>query len=749
MRRLMWFAVGFAAACVIGVYIFSGLWLLLPALLFILFGAALLFWKPVGAKIAAWVLFGCAIGFGWLVCHDQMYLADAKAVDGQTVQLRVCISDHSRELNYGITADGEVTLKGKIYRVRIYLNDALTLAPGDVVEGKFSLRYTAAGGAQESTYHPGKGIFLLAYSKDTPVVTRCDQTPARFFPADLRRSIIELLNAVFPEDALGFARALLLGDSSLLTYEIDTAFQTSGIRHVIAVSGLHVSILFALVYLLSGKRRFLTALLGIPALLLFAAVAGFTPSITRACIMQGLMILALLLNKEYDPPTALGFAVLVMLVANPLTITSVSFQLSVGCMIGIFLFSGRISGYLLDEKRLGRIKAKTVKGRLVRWLVGSASVTLGAMAVTTPLCAWYFGCVSLIGMITNLLTLWVVSFIFYGIMAACILGAIWLPIGKVVAVCIAWPIRYVLTVAKVLGTLPFAAIYTRSIYTILWLIVCYVLLAVFLLCKEKRPRLFTCCVIVTLLLSMFASWAEPQMDNYRMTVLDVGQGQCILLQSGNKRYLVDCGGDSDTGAADAAAELLLSQGVNTLDGLILTHYDSDHAGGVMPLLSRIRVKTMYLPDIADDGIVRNTLTKVYEDKICWVRSNTVIGSDQMKLSLIPGKEHDDENESGMCILFQTENCDILITGDRNSTGERELLEQAEIPELEILIAGHHGSKSSTGFELLYATSPETVAISVGADNRYGHPAREMLNRLKLFGCEVRRTDKEGTILFRG
>lgn len=749
MRRVMWFSIGFAAACVVGVYLFSGHWLLLSALLCLLFGGVLLFWKPTLTKIVGWILLGSAIAFGWLVCYDHMYLADAKTLDGQTVDLSVTIADHSYDTAYGIISDGQVTLNEKPYQVRIYLDKMQPLAPGDRVEGRFLLRYTADGGKQEATYHQGKGIFLLAYSKNEPVVTRSTQTPVRFFASDLRKGIIAVLDAVFPEDTLGFARALLLGDSSLLTYEIDTAFQVSGIRHVIAVSGLHVSILFALVYLLCWKRRILTALLGLPALLLFAAVAGFTPSITRACIMQGLMILALLLNKEYDPPTALGFAVLVMLICNPLTITSVSFQLSVGCMVGIFLFSGRISGYLLNEKRLGSAKGKSAKARLTRWFVGSVSVTLSAMAVTTPLCAWYFGSVSLIGIVTNLLTLWVISFIFYGIMAACIFGAIWLPAGKTIALCIAWPIRYVLIAAKTLSSLPFAAVYTSSIYIVYWLIVSYVLLAVFLWSKEKRPLLFGCCVIVTLLLSITASWAEPLMDNYRMTVLNVGQGQCILLQSGNKRYLIDCGGDNDAVAADAAAELLLSQGVHTLDGLILTHYDGDHVGGVVGLLSRVSAKKLYLPDIEDDGEVRSTLTAAYGDTISWIRSNTVIDANQAKIYLFPGKEREAGNENGICVLFQAENCDILITGDRNSAGERLLLEQAEISELEILVAGHHGSKSSTSLALLEATSPETAVISVGADNRYGHPTQEVLNRLKLFGCQVWRTDLDGTILFRG
>jgi competence protein ComEC len=106
------------------------------------------------------------------------------------------------------------------------------------------------------------------------------------------------------------------------------------------------------------------------------------------------------------------------------------------------------------------------------------------------------------------------------------------------------------------------------------------------------------------------------------------------------------------------------------------------------------------------------------------------------------------NESGICVLFQTENCDILITGDRGELGEMLLLQQRSLPELEVLVAGHHGSAGSTSERLLAHTNPETVVISVGENNSYGHPAEAMLERLKVTGCEIFRTDLDGTILYR-
>ena len=743
MRWLMWFTVGFAAACAAGVYLEVGIILAVAAVIAI----PLFFLQSRFAKITAVLLLGLSFGSLWLYGHDSLYLQAAKQYDGQTVTAEAVISDYSYQTDYGIAVDADIRLSGKQFRVRIYISGAESLSPGDIVRGDFRIRLTTDDSIQGGTYHQGDGIFLLAYVYEDIDVQPAETIPPKYIPAVLRREIAELIDNAFPQDTMAFARALLLGDSSQLTYEQDNAFKISGIRHVIAVSGLHVSILLSFVFLLSGRRRVITTLLGIPLLILFAAVAGFTPSVLRACIMQGLMLLALLFDKEYDPPTALAFAVLTMLAVNPLTITSVSFQLSAGCLIGIFLFYQRIYQYLCVK--LGAVKGKTVKVRLLRWLCASVSVTLSATIATTPLSAFYFGTISLSGVLTNLLTLWIVSFIFYGIIAVCAFGAV-LPTAAVfLAGLVSWPIRYVQFMAKILSSSVFSAVYTCSIYIVVWLILCYCLLAVFLWSKKKRPVLLLGCVLAGLVAALALSWLEPRFDSYRVTVLDVGQGQSILIQSEGKSFLVDCGGDSDEMVADKVAATLLSQGITRLDGLILTHYDTDHAGGVVPLLTRIETDTLYLPDIPDDNHIRDALEDKYGQQITWIREDTVISGEIMKLSIFPGKVTATDNENCQCVLFQANNCDILITGDLSANSEQTLINRVSLPKLELLVAGHHGSASSTSFSLLKATMPETVAVSVGKNNYHGHPSEEVLFRLRLFGCNVLRTDINGDLIFRG
>ena len=731
MRKLLWFALGFGLACGYGAYLAPES-LTLPMIIAAVIGV---FAAVKSRKLGPVVLLclGCVLGLCWFGAYERFYLQSAISADGTEVTGTVTVSDYSYETDYGVAADGILELEGKAYQIRIYVNEETALSPGDRVTGTFRLRYTP-GGLEEATYHGGNGMFLLGYPKGEVEITEGNSDG--FLPAVLARTVKDRLRELLPSDVFAFAQALLLGDSTELSYEVDTAFQLSGIRHIIAVSGLHVMILYSLLSAVTFRNKWLTALLCLPLLVLFAAMAGFTPSVVRACIMVGLMILAQIFRREYDPPTSLAFAALVMLVLNPLVVTSVSFQLSVGCVAGIQLFSGQLNDWHLGK--LGAGKGRGLRMLLKRWLASSVSVTLGAMSLTTPLSAYYFGAVSLIGVVTNLLTLWVVNFVFNGLIVISSVSWLSMEIALWLAPVVIWPIRFVLKIADILGSFPLAAVYTASPYIVIWLVFVYLLLAVFLLSRRKRPWILTCCGTLGLCLALLASWAEPMLDGVRVTMLDVGQGQSILLQSQGKTFLVDCGGDSGEDAADAVAETLLSMGITRLDGIIITHGDRDHAGGLPNLLTRIETDMLFLPSSVESAPDNAFL--VEQDEIL------TYGNTEIRIfGPIGGENH---NENSLCVLFQTENCAILITGDRSSLGELVLVHDYDLPDVDLLVAGHHGSQNSTSELLLETVKPEVVFISVGKDNPYGHPAQALLNRLEEFGCRVYRTDLNGTLIFR-
>ncbi len=738
MRILMWFAAGFSAACGLGAYLY-GQYLPTLAVLALLVSIGLFLFrgKPF-VRITAIAALGLCVGICWFLGFDRCTLRDARSVDGQICGLTVTALDYSTETEYGCGFTGEVRLGSHNYDVRVYLHSGETVQPGDLVNGQFLLKIHITPG-EKPDYLSGNGIYLTAHQRSDGVQILSGTVQWRHYPQILRQKLLDILDKCIPGDAAGFAKALLLGDTSGIDYATDRAFQTTGISHVIAVSGMHVSILFSLLYVISGRHRLITAVLGIPVILVFAAVAGWTPSIVRAAIMQCLFIMALLLDRDYDPLTALGFAGLIMLLENPMVITSVSFQLSFACMVGIFLFYIPLQTFLLGKwKHCALRKA----------VAASAAVTISAMVFTTPLTALYFGSVSLIGVVTNLATLWLISIIFYGLIAVCTVYFLSSALAAALGGLLDAPIRMVLATAKLLSGVPLAAVYTESVYITVWLVFSYGLFFIHLLKRKKQTVLLSALAALGLCLSLCFSWAEPLLFECQVTAVDVGQGQCILLQSRGKTFLVDCGGSYGPTAADRAVRVLRSQGIGRLDGVILTHYDSDHTGGVEYLLQEIDTCSLYLPYTEDPDGVGMHLEEISGKTGTYISQDTVLSFGDTKLTVFAPISYESGNESSMCILFQTKNCDILITGDRGTQTERILLEHHDLPKLEVLVVGHHGAKTSTGQELLEKTVPEYAIISVGEENSYDHPAEETLERLRAFGCKILRTDSLGTVRFR-
>lgn len=745
MRILMWFTIGFAAACALGTYFWLGSALLLFALVGVAgFAACMALRKHEACRRAAMVFVGFTLGIVWTFGYDAVYVRPVRQLDGQTVQLEVTASTYSWDTAVASAVDGRITLNGKDYTVRIYLKEPMQLEPGDGLRMKGTLRLTTDGGESEPTYHRSNGILALCYQKGELERFEGELTPqVRWdrFTQNIRRRVTGCIDEVFSANSAALAKALLIGDRSDIDYELSTAFKLSGISHIIAVSGLHVSMLYALVFWLSGSRRSLLALLGIPITVLFMAVAAFSPSVTRAGLMQILMILALCIDREYDPPTALSFSVLIMLVLNPLVSSSVGFQLSVGSVCGIFLFSEPLRQWLL--LRIPGGKNDRLKGLRSAIAVG-ISTTLSAQVMTAPLVAAYFHVVSLVGVFTNLAVLWAVNWIFWGVIAVCLIGLLWLAPAKLLAWVVSVPIAYVIAAAKLFAGIPLSAVYVTGVYMILWLVLAYLLILT--IPMHRRPLFSGAIGLIGLCLALLLSWGEPALHEHWVTVLDVGQGQCVVLRSGENTFVVDCGGDYAEDAADICADYLLSIGVSRIDGLILSHYDADHSAGAPYLMSRIDVDRLFLPP--GEAEETASILAATDGEIIWVEQDLHITAPTAEISLFAPGFASSSNERSVAVLFQTENCDTLITGDMSVLREQLLLRRAGLPDLELLVVGHHGSSTSTSEELLEELQPEYAVISVGKDNPYDHPSQEVLQRLYKAGCTVYRTDQMGTVQFR-
>ena len=733
MRYLFWTAAGFAVSCGFYAWGLPFVWIPLAAAVLAVLVQAV---RKKRYRLPLTLLAGLLAGILSCRLFDASVMERIRVLDGQTMELTVTVCSEVRETSGGQSVDGRVSVGGRAYSARIYLRGREAV-PGDTLRGAFRVSCVERGSA-----FLGKGIFLILSQTGKAESVPGGKANLRVWGEALREKTKAMICRVIPESGQPLARGLFLGDTSQLDYPLETALRVSGIRHAVAVSGMHLSILFSLIFLFAGKRRLLTVLLCLPVLVSFAAMVGFNIPVSRALIMMLLFLLALLIGREYDGLTALGVAVMLILWDNPYRITAVGFQLSVGGVLGILLFSRGIL------RKLRGFFSGRDPGRVMSFALAAVATAVGALVFTTPISAYHFGCVSLIGVVTNLLLTLPISLAFYSIFTACIAGWVFLPLGKALGFLTGGLLALIRNMAQVLARLPFAAVYTQSPYIVLWLVAAYLLLGIWFAVGRKRGAAFAAAAVVLLWAAVVASWWVPAAAEYEALVLDVGQGQCILLQSGSRAFLVDCGGDYGDSTADLAAETLLSRGIQRIDGVILSHPDRDHCGGAAYFLTRVQADAVFLPNNDGAAALAEELKETGGTaSIFLAEEDFLLETESCKLTVFVPQNAASSNESSLCVLFQTENCDILITGDLTAEGERALLRRTELPHLTALVVGHHGASTSTCDALLQATTPETAVISVGK-NSYGHPREDVLERLETWGCRVMRTDQNGTIRLR-
>lgn len=738
MRKLAIFSCAFAVAAA------AYVWLLPPKIALLCVAVlgivtALLFLKRspmiIRARIACIAI---SIGLLWSWGYEQLKIAPMRVLCGEDVTVTATLSGYPEETNYGCRV--ETSIAGGT--MLLYLDDDyMWLKPGDQITLRAEVADVSWGsGESQNLYFQAKDISLLAFQNDAPSITAADEIPTKYLPTHWAHLITQRITRLFPSDTEGFMRALMMGDKSGISYSVQNQMSITGLAHVFSVSGMHVSLLVGFFTMLLSRKRF-AAVCGIVAMFVFAAMLGFSPSVTRAVIMNTILLLAPILKRENDPATTLSFALLVILLGNPWAIASLSLQLSFLAMAGIFLFAAAINEKIA---KYNPCKEGTFFCSFFRAGALSVATSLSATILTMPLMAVTFGSVSVIAPLSNLLLLNLVSLLFTAGFAILFAGVI-TPLAVALGWLAAWPIRLVLLAVHWLSQIPFAAVYTDSEYVVMWLIFVYLMLAVFLIfSNERKLRHLLLALAAALFCAIgFSMLDEPQSS---FTMLDVGQGQSILAQHGNFTAMVDCGGDSGDADGEYAARRLLMRGHRQLDVLILTHYDDDHTCGFEQLLDRVEIEYLFVPDISDDsGRKEEILLAAQEEQVsvCFVTQDMTIETDGAKIEIMMPVSDSSDNE-GLCALMSLGECDILITGDMGIESEYRLLQTHQLPQLQVLVAGHHGSKYSTSEILLERTKPQTVLISVGK-NAYGHPSQQVLQRAAAIGAEVYRTDLCGDI----
>lgn len=694
------------------------------------------------------------LGFLWSGCYGFIFRTPAHALAGQTHTYTLEVKEFPRETTYGASI---VTIlqTDECLRHTVYLyagTDALTLQPGDRFTATVKLSRSDLRRGENYDYHQSRGIYLIGNVQgDFTLLVRPSTISPQYWPQWAAKAIKESIQALFPEDLSGFFTALLTGDKSFLPNGLYAALRRSGVAHIVAVSGLHLSFLSGLLSLLIRRRNGFTVVFQILVLFFFAAMAGNSYSSLRAAFMASALIIAPLAGRENDSFTTLSAALLVLLILCPYSVTSISLQLSFAALLGIILLTEKLSDSLLSVFPTQKFSGKSLLYRFRVLLFGTVAASLGAMLYTLPLVAIHYRSVSLVALLTNLLTLLAVSAAFVLGLFAAFLGTILPAAGGFIAWWAAWPAKWVLWVTRGISRWPFASLPLLSGYLILWFIIAYGIFLLWLFSSGRvRPWIPSATLFLTLCIALFVQAYPFHTGQLTVTVFDVGQGSATLLYSKGHAVLVDCGGNKDN-AGDIVADLLQSLGLSQLDALILTHYDSDHTNGVSELMERLQISRVFLPDVAADSESRSQMLTLCKKHSCNVDllyrkdSNLCFGEATANIYIPMGNAS--SNLAGLSVLCSAGDFDLLITGDMDAVTERRLIKYKEIPDIELLVVGHHGSKSACSSELLERTRPEMAVISVGY-NSYGHPADQTLARLVSVNCAIYRTDLMGSLTFR-
>ena len=740
MRVLATFAGSFALGIFLAQYLIPAEWLLpCGAAAFVLAFGRLFLRNDWGRRVLlVGVGLTLAFGYDWLYIRQVQQPMEALAGTDREVVMTLC--DYAVPTDYG--AKATVRLEGLPGKA-VYYGTAglLELEPGQTVTDLVHLESASRIRDDDVTSFTSKGVFLLAYRRGEATYGAGSSGSPRWWPVRMGHAMRGKISAIFQGDTAGFLTAILTGDKSGLSEEGAAALSEAGVYHILAVSGMHCGFLLALVTFLTGRHRHrLTALCALPLLAFYAALTGGSPSVLRACVMLAFLLAAPIFHRDSDGPTALFSALFLILLANPFAAASISLQLSFAAMAGILFLTSRLYRLLLNGRK---------GNRLTRFLAAGFSATMGALVFTAPLSGWHFGTLTLISPLSNLLCLWAASGVFLLGLLTVLIGFVCMPLAKLIAVVPTILARYILTVAGLLAKIPYHAAYFANPYLKYWLIFVYLLfLAAWLHRKAPRRKYALAAVLACLTLGLTVKLGEWRYHaDLDVKVLDVGQGQCVLLASGGEFTLVDCGsGNSWYSSGEIASQHLRAMGCRKLDRLILTHYDSDHINGVRSLLARMAVDTLLVPELADNGPGSEILelARAHGVALKAVEDEMNLSAGRTVLTVLPPVGEGEDNERGLSVLASAGEEDILITGDMDGATECKLLETHDLPDIEVLVAGHHGSKYSTSNDLLDALAPETACISVGS-NSYGHPADETLRRLAEHGCAIYRTDMQGSI----
>ena len=502
-----------------------------------------------------------------------------------------------------------------------------------------------------------------------------------------------------------YFKAFLIGDKS----EMDdySIFQKNGVSHLFAISGMHLSLLSGIILFLFKKSRF-KEIFACIFLILFSMITNHSASIYRSL----LLFIFIMLNKKLDlrinTVNVLLLVVCTLLIFNPLIIYDMGFLYSVSVSLGLILFN---------------------KYMKKNYFVNMFLTSFTAFLFSLPITLYYNYEINLMQIINNVIIVPLVSIIIYPLTILTFIFSFLEPILNVL-----------ISILKFISThLIMINIIVPKVSLIFYFIY-YVFLFMFL--KTNHNIFILLIIIYTLCIKV-----KPLIDfNAYVYFLDVGQGDSSLIYSKHKVILIDTGGKDNIKVSDNTIKFLKSTGKSKINYLVLTHGDYDHMGDAINVIENFKVDKVIF-NCGESNNLEKELIKVLEKKnIKYYSCIKKLNIDNSKLYFLQTKEYDKENDNSNVIYTELNGYKFMFMGDAGIDKEKDILDKYNISDINVLKVGHHGSKTSSDKNFINEMDPIYSVISVGKNNRYGHPNKEVLNNLD--GSRIYRTDQDGSIMFK-
>lgn len=659
-----------------------------------------------------------------------------------------------------------------VYMVRIYDTTGETLRIGDEIQAQIRLwkpqEPTNPGEFNSAVYYRARGIDFLG-SIQSLVVYRDGYAPVRRWLVQLKMQAQSVFDATLPEREAGIMNAMLLGDTGEMDAYTKKLYQRNGIAHILAISGLHLSILGSTFYRLLRRLHCSYIGAGIPVILLLAAygwLTGFSGSTVRAVIMFVLMIGGDMLGRTYDTGTALGLACLIILIENPWRLLDAGFWLSFGAVFTFGMIVPIVEEWFCQSEEEHRIKngnRKTEKrrrhwrGRLAKALRTGMILQL----LTGPIVLYFYYEYPIYSVFLNLVVVPLVTPIVICGLLGLILYPIWPFLSGVVLLPCRWVLQIFFLLCQIVDRLPGSVWHAGEIK--LWQLgVYYGLLILFGMAYRYRRRLAPVAVLGLVVLMLF----RKEGGQVRIVMLDVGQGDGILIETpGGSHVLMDGGSSSRSTIGEyVILPALRYYGSRTLDYVFVSHMDEDHVNGIQELIGlsvdrELTIRYLVVPKLAQTD--REFQELLVQAEKAGIRILLFDAGEELEVDCVTFQclypvdgeeemENTDKNNRSMVIAFRYRHFRMLFTGDLEAAGEAELIkslrECEELYDYDVLKVGHHGSSGASSEAFLDAVRPVIGMISCGRNNRYGHPHEETLERLETAGVRWYCTKEVGAVI---